>query len=101
MRYYSKAKREKAHENAVRRGIASGKARAAKRMEAGSINSEPRRRDPGEWIGELQWRDATGMVRRWPVKQARRKNQVVVAGKAKGWDWLLTTLRGHLAPLTR
>lgn len=100
MRYYSKAKREKAHANAVRRGKASGLTRARKRMESGPPEPERDRRESGEWIGELQWRDAHGKIVRWPVRQGRRRNQVIVAGKAMGWDWLLRGLRAHLAPYT-
>lgn len=68
-------------------------------MEAG--DREPRRRDPGEYIGELQWRDNFGKVVRWPVFQAKRKNQIAISGMIKGWDWLLRRLRHHLVAYMR
>jgi len=101
MRYYTKAKRDKAHENAVRRGKLSGIARAKKRMERGDVRQEPARRELGEWIGELQFRDSSGKVRRWPIFQARRKNQIIVADKPMGWDRLFRGLRKHVSTFTR
>ena len=101
MRYRTKAKRELAYQNAVRRGKRSGEVRRAKMLSNGPQDQEPRRRDPGAWIGELQWRDESGQVRRWTVIQGRRKNQIVVDGKARGWDATLALLRRHLAIFTR
>ena len=99
MRFRSKAKRDKAHANAVRRGKRSGVVRAAKRM---ALPMEPRRPDPGYWLGELQWRDQSGIVRRWVVRQGARKNSIAVTDSpVRGWDALLTALRKHLAPITR
>ena len=98
---FNRKRSEKNRLNAQRRGRLSGIARAAKRLTNGPQDEEPRRRDAGEYLGRLEWFGADGLVRRWPVFQAKRKNQICVAGLNKGWDWLLRRLRTHLSPLTR
>lgn len=85
-----------------RAGIASGKAREAKRIAAGERDQEPMRNEPGSHLGVLQWHAADGRVRRWVLRQGKRKNQVSVPGmRDGGFDSLLAKLRKHLSPLTR
>ena len=96
-------KRRLAHERAVRRGKRSQQVQREKRMALGPREDERPRRQPGAFIGVLQFHGADGVVRRWTIRQAKRRNSVVVGGAAKahGFDWLTQHLRAHLAQLTR
>jgi hypothetical protein len=66
-------------------------------------DERPRRLDAGEYLGSLQWHGADGSVKRWPVFQAKRRNQIIVRGMKEphGWDFVLNKLREKLSMLTR
>lgn len=53
----------------------------------------------GEFLGVLDWRDASGQVRRWMVRQGPRANNIIVEAQNKhivcGWDHLTSRLRRH------
>jgi hypothetical protein len=52
----------------------------------------------GEFIGVLQWHDASGSVKRWTIRQGKRANQVRLVGMKQdhGWDYLTRKLRTRL-----
>lgn len=91
----------------------SAQAHAAKerlrveRAEAGLVEHEWVRVPKGEYLGTLQWHDASGQVRRWVIRQGDRANnisvQALVFGCSSGrlyrtWTWLSDRLRRVLCP---
>jgi len=58
---------------------------------------------PGQYVGTLQWSDATGKVRRWTLRRGIRSGSIRIDGvaEAKPITRLLTHLRGHLATYFR
>ena len=75
-------------------------AKARKRMESPPDNGL-RKLDDGEFLGVIQWQDASGQVRRWTIRQGPRANNIRVTAKGKevvcGWDYLTASLRKRLA----
>jgi len=74
-------------------------AKARKRMEGPPPDYGLQKVPAGTLLGVLQWHAAAGEVKRIPVRQGGRANQIRVPGcrKDHGWDWLLRQLRGKLA----
>ena len=74
-------------------------AKARKRMEC-PRDPEPRKLPKGEFLGVLDWRDASGQVRRWTIRQGPRANNIIVEAHGKrvvcGWDHLTGSLRKRL-----
>lgn len=68
---------------------------------AGGRDDEPRPLPVGEFLGVLEWREASGKVRRWVIKQGSRANNIRVESQGRsvvcGWDRLLRSLRKKLA----
>lgn len=102
MRYNRKSAR-KFSEKMSRRAQAGWIIRRKRMAENGPREIERPRLEAGEYLGSLQWHGADGMVKRWTVFQAKRRNQVIVRGMAKphGWDYVLQKLREKLSQLTR
>ena len=88
----------------------SAKAHAAKtrlRIERTSQREPELVRAPrDEYLGTLQWHDASGQVRRWVIRQGSRANNITVkalihnqpdAIKQRTWTWLLHGLRKLLS----
>ena len=75
-------------------------AKSRKRMESPPDN-EPRKLDDGEFLGVLQWQDASGQVRRWTIRQGPRANNIRLTAKGKevvcGGDRLTASLRKRLS----
>lgn len=86
-------------------GIASGESRRRQMAERGDAREEPERTPAGTVIARVDaWAGDT--LRRYVVRQGRRKNQITIecAGKridGHGWDWFFRQLRRNLAGLTR
>lgn len=100
MRFNGCRKGRFTRENASRLGKLGVEAKARKRMESPPDN-EPRKLDDREFLGILQWQDASGQVRRWTIRQGPRANNIRVIAKGKeivcGWDRLTAFLRKRLS----
>ena len=59
--------------------------------------------EPGQYVGTLQWSDATGKIRRWTLRRGNRSGRIMVDGVShpKTVTWLLDRLRRHLSSYFR
>jgi len=63
----------------------------------GSKEQEPRRVPVRSLLGVLTWHSVDGSVTKCVVRQALRKNQILIGDTACGWDYLTRRIRKKLS----